>query len=137
MPHQLNFKMSYRYQSLKGGIVIPAVLTVGELSVDCDAKIDTGAEYCLFERDVGEALELDLESGHPLKMVTLSGSIPTYGHEVTLQTFDFHFDVMVYFAAEYGTSRNFLGRHGWLQMLRVGLIDHDEIIYLSAYNEAE
>lgn len=135
MPHQLDFKTSYRYLTAKGGIVIPAELTVGTTSVDCEVKIDTGANYCLFERDIADSLGLDLESGHPLKMSTLTGSFLTYGHEVTLQTFDLSFDVMVYFASDYGVTRNLLGRYGWLQQVRLGLVDYDEMLYLSAYDD--
>lgn len=34
-----------------------------------------------------------------------------------------------------GISRNLLGQHGWLEQIRMGLIDHDEILYVSPYNE--
>jgi len=72
-----------------------------------------------------------------MRMRTLTGEFPSYGHEVTLQTFDFAFDAIAYFAADYDIPRNLLGRHGWLQMLRLGLIDYDETLYLSPYNEPE
>lgn len=137
MAYQLDFQISYRYQTTKDGISIPVVLASGNQLIECWTKLDTGAEYCLFQRRVADALGLDVESGDPKWMGTLTGSLLSYGHEVSIQTFDLVFDATVYFAAEYDIPRNLLGRHGWLQMLRVGLIDHDEIIYLSAYNEAE
>lgn len=137
MAHQLNFKLRYRYQTTKDGISIPTVLTVGDRSIECDAKLDPGAQYCVFQRRLADALGLDLESGHFMRMGALVGEFTSYGHEVTLQTFDFVSDSMVYFAAEYDIPRNLLGRHGWLQMLRLGLIDYDETLYLSSYNEPE
>jgi hypothetical protein len=135
MPHQLDFKSSYRYDASKSGISILIVLAVGNKDVDCDAKIDTGAEFCLFQRDVADSLELDLENGHLLIMETLTGVFKSYGHEVTLMTMDMAFNVVVYFAAEYGLSRNQLGRYGWLQQVRLGLCDYDEMLYVSAYDE--
>lgn len=135
MTHQLDFKIRYPYQSARGGISIPAFLIAGNKDAECFAKIDTGAEFCLFQRDIADTLELDVENGHLLRMETLTGAFKAYGHEVTLVTLDMAFDVMVYFAAEYGLSRNLLGRNGWLQHVRLGLCDYDEMLYVSAYDE--
>lgn len=135
MLHQLNYRIRQVYQTSKGGISIPVVLTAGSLFVEGDAKIDTGSEYCLFQRRLADALELDLENGHQIQMETLAGIFTAYGHEVTLQTFDLAFDALVYFAADYGIPRNLLGRNGWLQQVRLGLNDYDETLYLSAYDD--
>lgn len=135
MTHQLDFKISYSYQPTRGGISIPTFLRAGNKDVQCFAKIDTGSEFCLFQRGIAETLELNLESGHLLTMETLTGVFIAYGHEVTLVTFDLAFDVTVYFAADYALSRNLLGRNGWLQQVRLGVCDYDEMLYVSAYDE--
>jgi hypothetical protein len=70
-----------------------------------------------------------------LKLETLTGSFLTFGHEVTLVTLGLAFEVMVYFAEDYGLSRNLLGRNGWLQQVRLGLCDYEEMLYLSPYDE--
>ncbi|MEP7343168.1 MAG: hypothetical protein ABI977_35915 [Acidobacteriota bacterium] len=44
------------------------------------------------------------------------------------------FKVSVYFAKYPGLERNLLGRSGWLRNLRLGLIDYDNLLYLSEYN---
>jgi hypothetical protein len=135
MIRQLDFQISYRYDSSKGGITIPTVVTVGGHSVDCFAKIDTGAEFCLFQRTVGKLLKLDLFSGQPIRFNTLTGNFVAYGHEVTLQTFGQFFDATVYFAESHNVTRNLLGRHGFLQNIQLGLRDHNELLYLSKYEE--
>ncbi len=135
MSHQITYRIEHRYQSLKGGISIPTILTVGSRSADCIAKVDTGAEYCLFQRGLAERLGLKLEDGHRTTLESLTGVFTAYGHEVTLQTLDIAFDVTVYFAADYEVPRNLLGRHGWLQQVRLGLNDYDEILYLSACDD--
>lgn len=137
MIHRLDFATLYRYDSIQGGISIPAIVTAGGVSVECAAKVDTGAEFCLFQRVVAEELSLDLEAGDVKRMTTLAGDFFAYGHEVTLQTFDLSFEVLVYFAADYGVTRNLLGRHGWLQLVQLGLRDYEETLYLSAYDEPE
>lgn len=68
-------------------------------------------------------------------METLTGVFKTYGHEVNLNTLDLVFAVTVYFAADYGLSRNLLGRNGWLQQVNLGLCDYDEMLYISPYDE--
>lgn len=135
MTHQLDFKIRYAYQSARGGISIPTILIAGNKDAECFAKIDTGAEFCLFQRDLADTLELDVENGHLLRMETLTGTFKAYGHEVTLVTLDMAFQVVVYFAADYGLARNLLGRNGWLQQVRLGLCDYDEMLYVSAYDE--
>lgn len=135
MAHQLDFKISYQYESARGGIAIPTFLLVGHKTAECFAKIDTGSEFCLFQRGIADTLELDLESGTLLQMETLTGVFTAYGHIVTLITLDLAFDVIVYFAADYTLSRNLLGRNGWLQQVRLGLCDYDEMLYVSAYDE--
>lgn len=134
MPYPFDFRTEYRYLSAKG-ITIPVILTTGGRTVDCRAKIDTGAEYCLFQRELAEGLELGVETGELISLDTLGGLISAYGHHVTMQTLGLTFEVMVYFAAHQGMTRNLLGRHGWLEQVRLGLIDHDELLYLSPYNE--
>lgn len=135
MTHQLDFQISYRYDSSKGGITIPTLVAVAGISVDCFAKVDTGAEFCLFQRTLADLLKLDLPSGQPIRLSTLAGSFVAYGHEVTLRAFGLTFDATVYFAESHSVTRNLLGRHGFLQNIQLGLRDHDELFYLSKYDE--
>lgn len=135
MSHQINFTHLYRYETQKSGIAIPVILLTGERLVDGWAKIDTGAEYCLFERSYADRLGLDLLSGHKISMATLTGRFAAFGHEITLMTLDIAFDAMVYFAEDYAISRSVLGRSGWLQQVQLGLRDYDPTLYLSAYDE--
>ena len=126
-----DFPITYRYDSSKGGITIPALPSVGALAVDCFAKVDTGAEFCLFQRTLADLLKLDLTSGEPIRLNTLAGTFVAYGHEVRLQTFELAFDVTVYFAESHSVTRNLLGRNGWLQQVQLGLRDYDETLYLN------
>ena len=45
-------------------------------------------------------------------------------------------DAMVYFAAEYGFPRNVLGRRGFIDRLRLGIVDYDGVLLASAYDDA-
>lgn len=136
MPHSLTFDLRYKFDTLKAGITIPVTLRSGSNIASSDAKVDTGAEFCVFQRELGEHLGLDIESGHRIKLNSLGGAVIAFGHTLTLRAFHLEFDSTVYFAQEYGLPRNLLGRDGWLQKVRMAVIDYDAEIYLSPYDVA-
>ncbi len=135
MSHQLTFNTRETYDSLQDGITIEAVLSVGEESRVCTAKVDPGAQVCLFKRELEEEFGLDIESGYPCKLDTMTGTLLSYGHSVTLHTLGLDFDSVVYFSALPNLRRNLLGREGWLQKVRLGIVDYDAALYLSPYQE--
>ncbi len=103
--------------------------------VFCQAKVDPGAQVCLFKRDLGETLGLDVESGHYIELDSLGGIIPAFGHHLMLETLGMEFESVIYFAAIYNLRRNLLGREGWLQKVRLGIVDYETTLYLSPYQE--
>ena len=131
MAFQVDFEKKGVYKSLETGITVDATLRYGNLETICSAKIDTGAQTCLFERGVADFLEIDVESGYREKFITLAGGLVAYAHQVELETLGLSFQSYVYFAESYAVKRNLLGRQGWLQLVKLGLIDYDSEIYLS------
>jgi hypothetical protein len=136
MAEQLFFDVRYEYDSRLVGITIYANLTYGDVGMTVQAKVDPGAEYCLFQREVADDLGIELTSGDFRRFDTLAGSVDAYGHTVKLSTLGIEFDSHVYFAAEYGLKRNLLGQNGWLRKMRVAIIDYDATIYLSKYDSS-
>jgi hypothetical protein len=97
--------------------------------------LDTGAAFCVFKRELASAMGIDVETGTPLRLSTVTGSFDAYGHMLTLETLDYSFDVTVYFAANESFTRNVLGRRGWLDQVRLGLVEYKSKLYLSRYDE--
>lgn len=135
MGNLLTFANTYIYPADKPGITVPVVLSRGELTYSAAAKVDTGAEGCLFSREIAMELALPVEDGLPLTLDSLGGSLDAFGHEVTLQSCGLAFTSFVYFAKYPGLRRNLLGRQGWLRQLRVAIVDYDNLIYLSRYDD--
>lgn len=133
MAYSLSFQIRYSYDTCKAGISLPVVLQLRDKAALCEAKVDTGAQLCLFQREVGEHLGLEIENGERLVVSSLGGPVVVYGHFVTLNVLEMEFDSLVYFAQEYGLPRNLLGREGWLQKVRLAVVDYDAEIYLSPY----
>lgn len=135
MAYQQTYQIYHAYNTRASGIEIQAVLKLAEETVFTEAKVDPGAQVCLFRREHGEMLGLAIESGHRIVLDSLAGTLVAYGHSVTLETLGLEFDSVVYFAELYGLRRNLLGREGWLQKVRLGLVDYDAALYLSPCQE--
>lgn len=135
MSTAITFAEIWNYPDDRAGITLPTVLGYSNRIVTATAKIDTGAEYCLFDRDYGERLGLLIEEGIPLGMETLTGTLEAFGHEVTIQTLGLTFQSVIYFSRYAGLPRNLLGRNGWLRNVRLAVIDYDNQIFLSNYDD--
>jgi hypothetical protein len=58
---QLTFTQEYTYPDEPDGITLPTTLSYGGKSLTANAKVDTGAEVCLFKREHAEELGLSVE----------------------------------------------------------------------------
>lgn len=135
MPYALLFSIAHDYDPALDSINVPVILSTGPARVKLLAKVDTGASNCIFQREHGEALGLNIEGGTPKHFGTAAGSFLAYGHDLTLSALGYQFNVTVYFAFALGFPRNVLGRHGWLQQMRLGLVDYEGKLYASKYDE--
>lgn len=133
MGHDLSFEKIALYDSGKPGISIPVEIRIGAISVTVNAKVDTGATYCVFAKSVGESLGIEIASGEPKKISTVMGSFRVFGHFASLITEGFIFDSPIYFSNDDGYRLNVLGRHGWLDRVIVGINDYDGKLYLNRY----
>ena len=133
MPVSLEFDNTHKYTEATDGINVPITLAIGSQAVVLLAKLDTGAAHCISERKYVEILGLEVESGRLLRFRTVAGSFAAYQHEVTIQTLGIEFSAVVFFAQDPTFSRNFLGRTGWLERLRVGIVDYDRMLFVSPY----
>ena len=133
--HALSFLTEYIYSdSLHGGILVPIELATTH-AVRLYAYVDTGAADCIFQKEYAEALDLPLTSGQIKRFSTAAGSVLTaYGHDVVLTTLGHSVDALVYFADSTQFRRNVLGRQGWLDRVRLGVIHYDSKLYLNPYD---
>ncbi|MGH9938514.1 MAG: hypothetical protein ACREAM_19910 [Blastocatellia bacterium] len=132
MTHQLIFKAAYDYDQQAVDINLPVILRSGSMAWESTAKLDPGSTFCIFRRLVGEQLGFDIERGIPQWISAATGSFLTYGHEATLTVLGIETTATVYFAAEEHFPINVLGRVG---CVRLGLIDYDGRLFLSAYDD--
>ena len=130
----LEFQHAYRYDSVQTGINVPVSITASGLTVRFIARVDTGASACLFERALGEKLAFDIESGEPQSFGTAIGRVRAFGHTVSIETLGLRFESVVYFFEDTAIQRNLLGRAGWLDRVRLGIVDHDSLLLVASYD---
>ncbi len=135
MGENLEFAKSYNYNTTKSGISLPVILQSGEAQIEVHAKLDTGSTHCIFESEYAELLDIDNEKGEPITIITATGKFRAFEHRVTLITFGLSWEATVCFIAEEGIKRNVLGRQGWLDRVKLGIIDYDGKLLLSALSE--
>ena len=99
-------------------------------------SLDTGASFCVFGAEIAEALGLDLISGIRQRFRTANSVFEAFGHEVEMEAFGIATQSTVYFFADLMIDKNVLGRIGWLDRVRLGLIHHDNKIYLAPYDQS-
>jgi hypothetical protein len=133
MAETIEFDVVHKYSLNEIGISLKTIC--GNLSVVVNTKIDTGSTYCIFARRYAEGLNLDIESGIPLDIGTATGSFRAFGHEVEMEVLGFKFESTVYFAESEYFDRNVLGRIGWLNKVKLGLIDEEGKLFLSSYRQ--
>jgi hypothetical protein len=131
----LQFTRVHRYSSRDGSITVPLVLRSGGNTVDLVASVDTGASYCLFESAYAAELGLELTDGTLARFRTANSNFDAYGHEVEVDVLGAVTRSLVYFFAEPSINKNVLGRSGWLDRIRLGLVDHDRALYLASFND--
>ncbi len=129
-----SFAVTHDY-SMRDAIILPVVLRFASEEVKAEAFLDTGSTYCVFKPQFARMLEIDVESGDAIRLSTALGLFTAYGHTLTLETLGLEFETKVYFAEHVGLPRNVLGRRGWLDRVRLGIIEHEAKLYMSRYDE--
>jgi hypothetical protein len=130
----LEFGQIHRYVPGADGIAMRVALKSGGEVADFIAYIDTGANSCLFERKHGEMLKLEIEAGDRRVFRSVTGEVEAFGHIVEVEVLGLKVESMVYFFGDERINKNLLGRIGWLDRIRLGLVDHDGELYLASYD---
>lgn len=132
----LSFSELVVYPDNLQGINIEVILSLGtNLPIAAEVKLDTGSTFCIFQRHYGELLGLDIESGDPEIVRTATGKFIAYAHEITLTVEDLEWNATVYFAKDKDFPVSVVGRVGFLDRLKIGLVDYAKTLYLSSLNE--
>ncbi len=125
----LEFDAGLEYEATSAGILVPIRLVHGDRSVELRARLDTGASDCLFDRFYSDILGLP-DSGVEREYRTVTGSFKAFGHEVTVETLGLQWSAWVFFHAMGNPAHAFVGRRGWLDRVRLGIVHYEQKLFL-------
>jgi hypothetical protein len=125
MSYHMSFAKLVQYDPGQPSITVAVTLSLSQDHINCEAKVDTGASLCIFARDLGEQLGLEVESGMRQLVGTVTGTFVVYLHEVNLSVAGLECSAFVGFAEDTGFRRNVLGRRGFLEQITLGLVDYE------------
>ena len=104
-------------------IVIPLAVSLnGSNRILMRAKLDSGSTFCIFQRLYADLLGLETERGVAERIGTATGAFTAYGHEITLTVMELEWRATVYFAEPEDFPVSVVGRVGFLDRLKVGLV---------------
>ena len=130
VPHSLEFTHKESYPSREIGVTLSIQLQCGLESVTIHAKVDTGAQNCIFQREYADILGLELESGVRQEFSTVVGGFTAFGHEITITACGMEVHAMAYFAENGDYRLNVLGLMGWLDRFHIALDHYNATLYL-------
>jgi hypothetical protein len=79
-------------------------------------------------------LGLKVDSVEAEVMSTVTGAFKAYPHTIEIDVLGIRTESVVLFAADENFPRNVLGRVGWLDRVRLGVVDYEGKLLLSPYN---
>jgi len=97
----------------------------GNKQVDFEVLIDSGADYSVFDAEIGGLLDLELQGSEDAKDFRGigGGQVTGYRHEVGMIIGGHKFQLPVYFAEDLGRdSYGVLGQRGFFEFFRVRFI---------------
>jgi len=99
--------------------LIPITLIKGNVEIDTDALVDSGANISVFREEIAECLEIVIEDGEEILLQGLGGRIVGYIHELNVRVDDDEFPCKVVFSKELTVGLNILGREGFFEYFQV------------------
>jgi len=92
-------KFSYkRYGARAIRPVIPIELTYKDRSISYEVLVDSGADFCIFDAQIGELLGIKIKDGEKQEVGGITGVMqPYYVHEVTMKVGGWPYKVKVGF----------------------------------------
>ena len=112
--------------------IIPIQLTVGNSTVRYAALIDSGADFCIFDADIGESLSLHIRSGTEIDFggIQERGS-SAYLHRISIIIGGHDHETMIGFSYEIAKhGYGILGQKGFFDLFEVRFDLKKEIIEL-------
>lgn len=127
--------MKFRYKKYAPGVlrpIIPIEVGYGGVSIPYEVLIDSGADDCIFEAEIGELIGIDITTGTEKKVCGITGQVELYYmHPVTITVGGWPFDIEAGFLPNIAQlGHGVVGQHGFFDIFIVKFDFIKEIIEL-------
>jgi hypothetical protein len=89
--------MKFKYKKYAPGIlrpVIPIEIVYEGRAVTYEVLVDSGADFCIFDAEIGELLGINVKEGEPQKVSGITGVVEFYYvHPVTIKVGGWSFSI--------------------------------------------
>ncbi len=136
----LKFPLPRKYDFFGSSVlkpVVPVRITCGDMSLQYNALIDSGADFSIFHSEIGEALGLNISGGLKVGFGGVQKDVlaGAYLHMVTLTVGEYKFKTMAAFSNDISKkSYGILGQRGFFDLFSVKFDYKKEEIELKPKN---
>lgn len=118
--------MNFKYKKVAPGIlrpIIPIDLKHGNRGVHYEVLVDSGADICIFDSEIGELLGLDIISGEEQFVTGVTG-VPEkyYIHTITISVGGHKYEIDAGFMKRPTDSYGIVGQKGFFEFFSVKFI---------------
>ena len=119
--------MKFKYKLYNGRVVrpvIPIKVKHKDLEIGYEVLVDSGADLCLFDAEIGEILGIDVSKGTPKEVFGVGGKTSIYYlHPITIEVGGWSYDIEVGFMPTVGGTvippYGLLGQVGFFDIFSV------------------
>ncbi len=112
--------------------MIPITIKHQNKSVNYEVLVDSGADVCIFDAEIGEVLGIDLKSGRPHKVSGVAGQSATYyAHTVQMEVGGWPYTI------EAGFLEKVAGQFHYGVIGQIGFFDRFVVIFNYSKEEIE
>ena len=116
--------------------IIPIGLLFNDKLIRYEALIDSGADFNLFNAEIGELLDMDIRSGKKVEFSGVAGKpFEVYLHEVTIEIGGWQHKIPAGFSYEISSyGFGVLGQKGFFNLFRIQFLFSKGIIEITPEN---
>lgn len=116
--------MKFKYKQYGPGIlrpVIPVEITFQNTTIPYEVLVDSGADFCIFDAQIGELLGIDIESGVKNKFCGITGKEEgAYAHQVFISVGGWPKEIKAIFSRSFNAMNyGVVGQRGFFDIFIV------------------
>ncbi len=116
--------MKFKYKKYASGVlrpVIPIEIVHKNIAVPYEVLVDSGADFCIFDAQIGDILGIKIEEGKKMDVAGITGAVePYYIHPITIKVGGWPFDILVGFLPGIGKfGYGVVGQRGFFDIFTV------------------